>query len=244
MKKINFIIILILTSIIALLLIERGCSKIETVDKNKQNEMASKDSSYSKIKDINEVKKELGNTDLGKEVKNIESKGEKITTITRTVVKYVHDTSYVENKVYEKTDTRLKYSGVFDDSLISISVSNDVKLKYDSTVNRYVFDTALTKIDNIDFKFGIALVRSMDKDGYLRVRSKPYYINEGGEFKKFIPDNKLKLITDDIMIEKIKKNSNWAVTLSPVSVGYFLTPNGFVFGVGPNIGISYKIFGK
>jgi len=243
MKKILGIISSVVAGIIIILLIANAitsCDKHPT--KEEQNAMAKKDSSYSQIRTKEEVKKDLGNSDLGKKFKEVD-KNEKVTTITKTVVKYVHDTTVLTRTVYVKKDNSLEFNGVFDDSITRLEVSSHVKWKYDSISKKIDIDTAFTKLNKIDFKFGIGLIKSIDEKGFYRVRSNAYYLNPNGEFGSIIPQSKLSLKTNDIIIEPNKQKSNWAVTLSPVSFGYFLTPSGFVFGVGPNIGISYRLFG-
>ena len=143
--------------------------------------------------------------------------------------------------VYVRTDTSLKFNAIFDDSITKLEVKSNVKWKYDSLRKRVNVDTAFTKFNKYEMKFGIGMVKSIDEKGFYRVRSNAYYLKNDG-FGDLIPQNKLNIKSEDIIIEPNKPKTNWAVTLSPVSVGYFLTPSGFVFGIGPNIGISYRIF--
>lgn len=243
MKKIVSILSVIIVAVVCFFLITKGLTSCENhPTKEEQNAMSKKDSSYSQIKTKEEVKKELGDSDLGKNFKEIDKK-ENIITITKTVVKYVHDTTLLTRTVYVKTDTSLMFNGVFNDSITKLEVSSHVKWKYDSLVKKVNVDTAFTKLNNVEMKFGIGLIKSIDEKGFYRVRSNAYYLKPDGELGDIIPKNKLNLKSNEIIIESNKPKSNWAITLSPFSMGYFLTPSGFVFGVGPNIGISYRLFG-
>lgn len=207
----------------------------------KQNELAMKDSSYSAIKTITELKEELAKKDSALSVKVNTIVKEKITSVTKTVVKYKRDTTVLTNTKLIYTDSTILFNSIFNDSIIKLSIDSHIKYKYDTITESLKVDTAYNILNKLDLNFGIGLIKSVDNDGFLRVRSQAYYLNSVGGFSKEIPNNKLNLRTQDIVIDNTKKESRWALTLSPASVGLFLTPVGVNLGIGPSAAFSYVI---
>ena len=78
MKKIISILSVIIVAVVCFFLITKGLTSCENHStKEEQNTLAKKDSSYSQIKNKAEVKKELGDSDLGKNFNKIDKKQKK-----------------------------------------------------------------------------------------------------------------------------------------------------------------------
>lgn len=173
--------------------------------------------------------------------------------ITKVEFEYLPKNVITSSKLVYDT-TRNAYGLVFNTDDLVRTIDGVSYFRIDSGDNNLVIFPDSTIIKNFSLNFSLVISQYDDPiTKYTRTKIIPFYVNADQTLGQSIPESVLKLDfrnaeildipyqTKPLTSNKRKRQDGIALTVNPLAIGVYSTPNGVRFGLTPNIGIGYYI---
>jgi hypothetical protein len=236
--------------ILSLFILKQCDSNKQTELINKQNELALKDSSYQLV--LTKEKLKLIDSSLYKAVSKIDSLSTlPVKEVIKIKIKYVPRDVIVDNTVqYDSLTKKGSVSFTSNDSVRSFDAISYFNIDTSNHKISLVHDKS--EVKNFKFNFDLICYKELDRDGNIVVKVKPFYIDKEGNLIKEISTNTLNIGYRSVLLQpsdfpvkpssnKLRLESGWGLTLTPLAVGLSFGPKGVQYGFTPNIGFSYYL---
>lgn len=228
----------------------KQCSdKDELIAISNQNKLAMLDSSYQLV---------LTKTELAKTSKQLYNAVNKLDSTKKdgVIIKEVTRIKLVPSIKEVIINNKASYDSLYNKGLVSTNFEDSLKsfdvysyFKVDTTGGKIRLYGDKSIVENFKLKFDLVSYKEKNADGNILVKTKAFYVDDNGNLLNEVAQGQLSLNTRSVMLspddfaqptkKKLRVESGWGLTITPIAIGVYNSPNGLTYGLTPNIGFSY-----